>query len=129
MNPTNLDAAVVSAQMPPQPGSRLRCVGCHAAGPYIASPRIAPFLARYGLLNNGHDTIADMTAANHYHAVGSSAWNNPTDPTSSFVFKAWDSLIIAQMNDTDHNGRPDNDCSSSCHSIARQSTVLGLNMR
>jgi len=125
MTTSALDAKVISDT---DPNARLRCVGCHASGPYIASPRIAPFLARYGLLNNGHDTLADMTAAKHYHAVGSSAWNTPTDPTNTFAFKAWDSIIVAQHNDTDNNGRPDTECSGACHSIARNTTGHSLDM-
>jgi hypothetical protein len=33
------------------------CTECHAAGPYIASPQIADELARFGLMNDGHDTF------------------------------------------------------------------------
>lgn len=47
---------------PPYPSSvdhvRFRqCATCHIKGPYIVSPRIAPFLAKYGILNNGHDNF------------------------------------------------------------------------
>ena len=41
------------------------CTRCHAAGPYIASPQIAGALAKFGLLNDGHDTFN-----RRYHAVG-----------------------------------------------------------
>jgi hypothetical protein len=125
MQPAALDAFADSAD----PAARLRCVGCHAAGPYIASPRIAPFLARFGLLNDGHDTFANMgNNGFHYHAVGSSAYNNPTDSTNTSVFNAWDSVIISQFNDADHNGLPDNGCSGACHSIGLNSTVHTLNL-
>src|SRR6185369_3846076 len=56
----------------PNDTDSVRCVGCHVEGPYIASANIVPYLAQFGLLNNGHDTSANMTAANHYHAVNSS---------------------------------------------------------
>jgi hypothetical protein len=125
MQPAALDSFADSGD----PNARLRCVGCHAAGPYIASRRITPFLARFGLLNDGHDTLADMTTSSPYRAVGSSWFNNPLDPTNQSVFKAWNSVIIAQMNDTDNNGKPDNDCSTACHSIGRRSTVNGLTMQ
>ena len=124
MQPAALDSFADSGD----PAARLRCVGCHAAGPYIASPRIAPFLARFGLLNDGHDTKVGMSSGFSYSAVGSSAFNNPTDPTNSSVFKAWNNVIMMQMNDVDNNGIPDNDCSSACHAVGRQSMVNGLVM-
>ena len=72
-----------------------------------------------------------MTAANHYHAVGSSAYNTPTAGTS--VFKAWDNFIYTNMIDDYVNGsspavktpdgKADPDCSDSCHSIGRNSKV------
>lgn len=43
------------------------CTACHVAGPYIASPQIAPALAKFGLMNDGHDTFNKK-----YHAVGAS---------------------------------------------------------
>lgn len=43
------------------------CTRCHAAGPYIASPQIANTLAKFGLLNDGHDTFN-----RRYHAIGAS---------------------------------------------------------
>ena len=124
MQPAALDSFAESGN----PAARLRCVGCHAAGAYIASPRIAPFLARFGLLNDGHETKVDMTTSFFYRAVGSSAFNNPTDPTNLSVFRAWNNVIMGQMRDVDNNGKPDNDCSSACHAVGRQSMVDGLSM-
>ncbi|MES1191385.1 MAG: PKD domain-containing protein [Steroidobacter sp.] len=98
----------------------VRCVGCHVEGPYVASADIAPFLAQYGLLNNGHDTIANMNAANHYHAVSSSDSGHPTNGTSAF--RAWDSFIYNNMIE-DATGKPVTDCSGACHSIGRNSTT------
>ncbi|MES1196326.1 MAG: hypothetical protein ABUL58_05215, partial [Steroidobacter sp.] len=80
--PFNLDDRTSDKSAPSSTsmmGQSARCVGCHVEGPYIASADIAPYLAKFGLLNDGHDTIADMTVANHYHAVGSSPYNNPAD--------------------------------------------------
>lgn len=109
----------------------IRCVGCHVAGPYIASRDIALQLRAFGLLNDGHDTIIDMTAPNHYHAVGSSAYNTPN--VGSSAFKAWDNIIYKNRIDEYVNGaspalntpdgKADPDCSGSCHSIGRNSKV------
>lgn len=43
------------------------CTRCHAAGPYVASPQIVGALAKYGLINDGHDVWNGF-----YHPVGSS---------------------------------------------------------
>lgn len=114
------------------PRQPLQCVGCHVAGPYIASPDIAPHLARFGLLNDGHDTVANMTPSRRYHAVGSNAWNDPT--SGSHPFKNWDNLIYRNMVDEFTNGtpnrvpdgKPDVDCSGACHSIGRNSVIGSL---
>jgi hypothetical protein len=137
LQPAELDAkrvpAIPISGSTPAPDGKdsLRCVGCHVAGPYIASRDIALELRRFGLLNDGHDTLVDMTAANHYHAVGSSAYNTPNVGTSAF--KAWDSIIYKNMIDDFVNGsspavnapdgKADPDCSGSCHSIGRKSKV------
>ncbi|HEX2583913.1 MAG TPA: hypothetical protein VHL14_02185 [Steroidobacteraceae bacterium] len=96
--------------------ANLRCVGCHVAGPYIASPNIAPFLAKFGLLNDGHDTFAIK-----YHAV------LPPSPTifgitwglSSFL--VWNSTIQAN-NSTSGLAT----CAAGCHSIGLNSTTETL---
>ena len=98
-----------------------RCVGCHVEGPYIASRNIVPYLGRFGLLNDGHDTVADMTAANHYHAVGSGPYNNPG--AGSIAFGAWDSIIYANIPEDAATHKPAGDCSGSCHSIGSNSTI------
>ena len=61
----------------------IECVGCHVNGPYIASPRIAPYLERLGLLNNGHDTYLDATSSRNYRAVSPPAG----------AFSNWDNLV------------------------------------
>ena len=121
-------AALDSFQDPFNSAAKLRCVGCHASGPYVASPRIAPFLARFGLINDGHVTTAGLGAGLYYHAVGSDYLGSP-DPSNTSAFKAWDSVIISQFNDTDNNLRPDNACSGACHSIGYKSTVQGISIR
>ena len=85
-----------------------RCVGCHVSGPYISTPLVAPVLAKYGLLNNGHDTLSnmsfdDLTAANpnvhaKYHFVGS-------------AFSDWDRQRNTFV------GTGDSSCSQGCHLI------------
>jgi len=133
MQPVDLDSAISPDG---DALGRLRCVECHAAGPYIASPRIAPFLARFGLLNNGHDTHVDMNPNDmlpgpHYSALGSGPATEPTNPSNPSVFKAWNSIILAQFKDVDGNLRPDNECSTACHAIGLLSTnrLLSLNNR
>jgi len=98
-----------------------RCVGCHVAGPYIASPPIAPYLAKYGLLNNGHDTFADMSnTSKHYHAVGSIGKPPYNNLPTTRAFEQWDSYI-AQNNVIYKSGS----CNG-CHAIADNSTVDDL---
>ena len=131
MQPAEMDSAVDRQD----PGAHLRCVECHAAGPYIASPRIAPFLARFGLLNDGHDTNAnmnpnDMQPGPHYSAIGGGPANDPNNPSNPSVFKAWNSIALAQFNDADGNLKPDPvACTTGCHAIALKSTnhSIGLN--
>jgi Mucin-2 protein WxxW repeating region len=76
------------------------CTNCHIAGPYIASPSIVKALAKFGLINDGHDTFGVR-----YTAVGSLANKfNPLikkhkQPTSSFL----------------------NRCSEKCHAVGGNS--------
>lgn len=117
VQPRALNAAFlpiyVDELSPDDPGNTnaLRCVGCHSQGPYIASIRIAPTLARFGLLNDRHDTRVNMTMSNHYHAVGSGPYNNQ-DPTKPFG--GWDAIIY----DNTHGGG----CSTACHALAASSS-------
>ena len=73
-------------------GQVTQCVNCHAAGPYIASPRIGAALARFGLLNNGHDTTGYK-----FRAVGQ-------------TFSQWNPIIQGYLNKTD--------CSEACHALS-----------
>lgn len=88
----------------------LPCARCHIAGPYIATPRISPFLARFGLLNNGHDTFGLTTNAQgnivgRYRAVGT-------------TFNHFNSMFVAN-NGTDT-------CTSGCHNIGYGSTATDV---
>lgn len=93
---------------PVEMDAEVPCVGCHAAGTYIASPRIAPFLSKYGLLNNGHDTLNIFPEgslehpARRFHAVAG-------EPGS--IFHSWNARIH------DDSVVVTNDCSTGCHSI------------
>ena len=90
----------------------LQCVRCHSQGPYIASHRIAPYLANFGLLNDGHDTFVDFNAARHYYVVGS---QGPTVTTpGTFAFGNWNYLIASSNTSSG--------CSSGCHVLAREKT-------
>ena len=82
------------------PNARLQCVGCHVAGPYIASNNIVDSLAQFGLLNDGHDTFGTR-----YHAVGSSS-GRVAFPKA---FSLWDRIIKGFL--------VTDGCASSCHLI------------
>ncbi|MES1195784.1 MAG: hypothetical protein ABUL58_02450 [Steroidobacter sp.] len=137
LNNKQLASSGVSGSNKPPPSSGftqpVQCVGCHSAGPYIASEDIAPYLAQFGLLNNGHDTVADATNPNTisklYHAVGSGLYNLPLRSDVS-AFGAWDSIIYKNLhgrNDTlGVKVDPQNECSTGCHSIAYNSTIGDL---
>ncbi len=88
----------------------LACVDCHVAGPYIVTPRISPFMQRFGLLNDGHDTFGRLFTSEDvsdgdYHIVG-----------DTFEFM---NHFAAFNNDMDP-------CASACHSVGNNSTKLGL---
>ena len=80
---------------------QFECANCHRAGPYIATPRIAPFLSRYGLLNNGHDVFLAR-----YQAVGST---------------------FRKFNDTIFGHTTGNPCATACHVIAADTLATGVN--
>lgn len=95
----------------------IRCVGCHVSGPYLATPTIAPFLAKHGLLNNGHDTLsnvraADLSAPNKnvkYHVVSGTVNGVPG------AFSEWDGLKQSYIHPSDSS------CSTGCHMIGTKS--------
>ncbi|MEY4588053.1 MAG: hypothetical protein RL497_129 [Pseudomonadota bacterium] len=80
------------------------CVGCHVAGPYIATPEIAPFLAKNGLMNDKHDTFNRI-----YHAVGT-------------TFSGWDAIV---SNGISNAGA----ACSGCHVVGGNSTATASFMR
>ena len=70
------------------------CTQCHAAGPWIASPQIVGALARFGLINDGHDTLNQR-----YSAIGSNG--------SKLNQYAQDSVTVGATQF--------NNCSARCH--------------
>jgi len=96
----------------------IQCVGCHSQGAILASSRIAPYLASYGLLNNRHDTVVNLTNPNRYRVVGSNHHSNPN--FGNHAFKAWN-YIISQNND--YAGTP---CAGSCHALGSNSPIGNL---
>lgn len=98
-SPTGPDAEAFW-RAPAELDSHVRCANCHVNGPYIATPRIAPTLAKYGLLNNRHVTFDNVNDVNwnRYHAVGT---------TFSAAHRNWDGLIRTNQS------RPS--CAMNCH--------------
>lgn len=118
--PTNIvpptDPAASSYwHQPKDVDATVRCIGCHIEGPYIATPLIAPFLAKDGLMNNGHDTGSNITAADltqsfntshvKYHAISGSVNGVPG------AFSLWDSLKQTYIDPAQST------CSMGCHVI------------
>lgn len=101
VSPTAINAANYW-KSPAGVDSELRCVGCHTSGPYIASARIAPFLAQFGLLNNGHDTF-DV----RFHAVS----------PAGGAFSQWDAIA--------RGSNVSGTCADACHTIGEYSTGTG----
>ena len=128
VSPASSSAASYWAQ-PADVDASARCIGCHISGPYIATPRIAPFLAKYGLLNNGHDTGSSITNSDltstfnkahvKYHAV--------VTPNVASVFSPWDSLKQSYMQ---MNPSPsDSACSQGCHIVGTGSPQQDITKR
>lgn len=115
-SPTSSSASVYW-DAPAKVDAHVRCVGCHVSGPYIATPLIAPFLAKYGLLNNGHDTLSnvsfdDLATPNKnvkYHAVHGAVNGVPG------AFSLWDSLKQSYINPGDSS------CALGCHMLGTAS--------
>src|SRR4051812_31363015 len=101
---------------PADVNQNLRCIGCHVSGVYLATPRIVPFLSKYGLVNNGHDTLSEVaaselsllnpTANERYRAV-------ITPPASTSAFASW--------NTEKHASLASNGCSDGCHLVGADS--------
>jgi len=127
LQPTDLNNKVLPRDIdindgePPSGMDQLICVDCHSQGPYIASRDIAPFLAQYGLINDGHDINVLFDKDWHYHVVGS---NPPGDTTSgTHAFKAWDTIMVDNLYYPDFDDYDTYDCSTSCHQVARFSDI------
>lgn len=90
-----------------------RCVGCHVEGPYIATPTIAPFLSKYGLLNNGHDTGSSITYNSTTHKLDTSRikYHAIVTPNTTSAFAGWDTLKQSYMDPSESS------CSLGCHVI------------
>jgi hypothetical protein len=89
-----------------------RCVGCHVAGPYIASDRIADALGHFGLLNNGHDTYYDDTnPAKKYHVVNAGV--------AGSAFQTWETSLVQPF-------AVKNGCSAACHILGTGSTFSDI---
>jgi len=117
MQPKDLDAKKFSPAINGEfPNGFLRCVGCHVAGPYIASPSIAPTLAKFGLLNDGHDTKAER-----YYAVLPPPPKILGVPIGVSSFIGWKSII-----DTNNSIAAYDGCASACHSIGTGSSTDAL---
>ena len=113
---TNIDDGT-----PPSGTDRVICVDCHSQGPYIASIDIAPYLAQYGLINDGHDINVLFDTNWHYYAVGS---NPPGDVTSGTqAFKAWNTILTDNLYYPDFDDPSSYDCSTGCHQVARYSDI------
>lgn len=133
LQPTDLNNEQLPTGDSSHPMQSVRCVGCHSAGPYIASEDIAPYLAQFGLLNNGHDTVADATNPHNpskiYHAVGSGTYNNPLRSDIS-AFGAWDAIIYNNLHGFNSSLNavvdPQSECATGCHSIAYNSNITTL---
>jgi len=76
------------------------CTECHAAGPYIASPQIADALARFGLMNDGHDTLNSR----YYPVIPGADYKDP----------------VAQRRFTLPIDNATTSCAVGCHVIANQ---------
>ena len=131
VSPFSASAASYWAQ-PADVSANVPCIGCHISGPYIATPLIAPYLAKYGLLNNGHDTGSNITSNDltqsfnkshvKYHAIVTTGIPNVTS-----AFSQWDNLKQSYMDPgTNANSNPEASCSIGCHvigSLSPQSNV------
>jgi len=95
---------------PDEINTKLRCIGCHVSGVYIATPRIAPYLSKYGLLNNGHDTLSNVAASEL----------SQTNPTSNEKYRAVVTpapavSAFATWNVDKHRYLATTGCSEGCH--------------
>jgi len=123
--PANTDAVISTDIVSPTASNAdsywktfpFRCVDCHVAGPYIASPTIAPALAQFGLLNDGHDTLPAPFAI-FYHSVGSvPVGTNAGIPSVQNPFTDWDAIV---------KGKIVASCADACHAIGSKRPVSAI---
>ena len=96
LRPTELNSLVPNGSGDSGHESTFRCVGCHAAGPYVASTKITPFLAKFGLMNDGHDILNSRYSVVS-GGVGASAFSN------------WNSIKSSKL--------VGSSCASNCHAL------------
>jgi Mucin-2 protein WxxW repeating region/Ricin-type beta-trefoil lectin domain-like len=98
-------------EQPSSVDANLQCVGCHVSGAYIATPKIAPFLAKDGLMNDGHDTLSNVTSMD--------LQNNSTAHVKYYVvgstFNHWNTLKQTYINPSDSG------CAMGCHLVGTSS--------
>jgi len=100
---------------PDEVNTKLRCIDCHVSDVYITTPRIAPFLAKRGLLNNGHDTSSNVTADDllQLNPTASEKFRAVvTPPPLISAFATWNSLKHSYASTS---------CSGGCHTIGHNS--------
>jgi hypothetical protein len=93
----------------------LVCTRCHSQGPYIASFRVAPYLANFGLMNDRHDTFANFSLPNHYFVVGAGRHDAPDPGTHPFA--NWHHLM--------HRQNDAGNCSAACHTLSYKTPLPG----
>ena len=97
------------------------CVDCHSQGPYIVSKEIAPFMAQYGLINDGHDINVLFDSDWHYYVVGSNPPGDP--PIGTHAFEAWNTIMTDNLYYPDFDDPITYDCSTGCHQVAHFSDI------
>jgi len=79
------------------------CADCHTTGgPYLISSRSVTAMERFGLINNGHDTLG-----NRFRSVNA------------------DSTVVQRENDLMKTAEPPLGCGTACHNL-RTSTPVGI---
>jgi hypothetical protein len=85
-----------------EPTNIRTCTECHTAGAYVASPEIVASLAKFGLINDGHDVWGGF-----YSAVGST-----------------DSEVAKRLNKEIKKHVGMNGCADQCHVVKKGPAVL-----
>jgi len=87
------------------------CTSCHVGGPFVASFKITPFLQKFGMINNGHDTfVSNDGLMPRYHAV------------SAVFGGALNQIVEDTIERSDKiDGDTFNTCADGCHSFVDSS--------